>query len=263
MARRDLSGARVLVTGASSGIGRALAVRLATAGSRLLLTGRREDRLSELASQLRSGGCHADWMAGDIADAPLRENLVAWANEHWAALDILVNNAGIGAHGLWSQSTPDTLRRVMEVNFFAPLELTRSALPLLRRGNAPLIANVSSVLGHFAIARRSEYCASKFALHGISDALRVELADEIDVLLVSPSTTSSEFFDRAISLPNEPARHRRGMPPDRVALFIERAMRAGRREIILSWGGTFLVWLDRLAPGLMSSLMRMHARRQN
>jgi short-subunit dehydrogenase len=144
----------------------------------------------------------------------------------------------------------------MDVNFFAPVELTRGVLPLLRRGNAPLIVNIGSVLGHFSIPRRAEYCASKFALHGFSDSLYLELADDIDVLLVSPSTTSSEFFDRAISLPNEPPRHRRGAPPDRVARAIERAMRAGRREIILSWGGSLLVWFDRLAPALMSRVMK-------
>jgi len=260
MARRDLSGARVLVTGASSGIGRALALRLAMLNSRLLVTGRREDRLRQLVQQLRSGGCEAESMAGDIAEATFRRQLITSATERWGALDVLVNNAGIGAHGFWSKADPETMRRVMEVNFFAPVELTRAALPLLRRGNAPLIVNVGSVLGHFAIPRRVEYCASKFALHAFSDSLRIELADDIDVLLVSPSTTQSEFFDRAISLPNEPPRHRPGMPPDRVARKIVRAMRAGRREIILSWGGSLMVWLDRLAPGIMSRLLKRYSR---
>src|SRR5262245_25049752 len=132
MARRDLSGARVLLTGASSGIGRALAVRLAMAGSYLLLTGRREDRLAELTHQLRSVGCQAEWLAGDIADDDFRQRLIALATERWSALDILVNNAGLGAHGLFSDSGTQTMRRVMEVDFFAPVELTRMALPLLR-----------------------------------------------------------------------------------------------------------------------------------
>ena len=262
MARRVLSGARILITGASSGIGRALAMRLAMRGARLLLTGRREDRLAELVHQFRSGGCEAEWLAGDIADPATRQQLISVVAQRWSALDILVNNAGIGAHGLWAQSQAETMRRVMEVNFFAPVELTRGALPWLQRGNMPLIVNVGSVLGHYAIPRRTEYCASKFALHGFSDALRAELAElEIDLLLVSPSTTTSEFFDRAISLPNEPPRHRRGVPADRVARSIERAMRAGRREIVLSWGVKFLVWLDRLAPSLMHRVMVQYGKR--
>ena len=98
-----------------------------------------------------------------------------------------------------SQAGEERLRRVMEVNFFAPVELIRSAIPLLREGKRPLIVNISSVFGHRAVPRKSEYCASKFALHGFSDALRAELAREgIDVLLVSPSTTQSEFFDMVL-----------------------------------------------------------------
>jgi short-subunit dehydrogenase len=122
----------------------------------------------------------------------------------------LVNNAGIGAIGPFAEASPERLRKIMEVNFFAPAELIRSALPLLEAGKRPLIVNVSSVLGHRGIPKKSEYCASKFALHGFSDALRCELAPRgIDVLLVSPSTTATEFFDNVI----EGGRRRKGHPP--------------------------------------------------
>ena len=95
----------------------------------------------------------------------------------------------------------------MEVNFFAPAELIRAALPLLRAGRRPLIVNIGSVLGHVAVPHKSEYCASKFALHGLSDALRAELSREgIDLLLVSPSTTESEFADHVVETDGRPPR---------------------------------------------------------
>ena len=106
--------------------------------------------------------------------------------------------------GPFAGAGPDRLRRIMEVNFFAPVETIRAALPLLRYGRQPIVVNIGSVLGRCAVPDKSEYCASKFALHGFSDALRAELASEmVDVLLVSPSTTQSEFFDRLLSGPAE------------------------------------------------------------
>jgi short-subunit dehydrogenase len=103
----------------------------------------------------------------------------------------------------------------MEVNFFAPAEFIREALPLLQHGKQPIVMNVSSVLGHRAVPEKSEYCASKFALHGLSDALRAEFVKRgIDVLLVSPSTTASEFFDVADGAASQPQRQFGSMPAE-------------------------------------------------
>ena len=171
-------------------------------------------------------------------------------------LDLLVNNAGVGAIGYFADASPQRLRQIMEVNFFAPVELTRAALPLLLAGRRPMIVNVSSVLGHRAVPKKSEYCASKFALHGFSDALRAELLREkIDVLLVSPSTTASEFFDHVIGDKRKPRGRFGAMTPAKVARRIVWAMRAGRHEIILPFGGRLLVWLDRLCPPLADRLV--------
>ncbi len=218
MAFRRLDGQRVLLTGGSSGIGEALARRLAANGTKLLLTARRQDRLEKLSRELRelSGGiCYC---AGDITDPPTRHQLIQLAQQRWGGLDILINNAGLGAVGPFADAQPDRLRRIMEVNFFAPAELTRLALPLLKRGQAPLLVNVGSVLGHVAAPKKSEYCASKFALRGLTDALRAELAQQgIDVLLVSPNTTRSEFFDSLLEQQGEVAVNPWSMSPDRVA----------------------------------------------
>ncbi len=256
--RRSLSDARIVLTGASAGIGASLARQLAEAGAWLLLTARRRERLAALADQLAPTGGRIDYLAGDITDPDHRRLLVDWVDSHWSGLDILINNAGVGALGPFASADADRLRRVMEVNFFAPCELTRLAIPLLKQGKTAAIVNISSVLGHRAVPNKSEYCASKFAMHGWSDALRLELAgDGIDVILVSPSTTASEFFDSLLATDAPDSRLKaQPMSTDEVARHAIRAIKRGRREVILTAGGKSLVWLDRLSPRLADYLIR-------
>ncbi len=248
----------MIVTGASSGIGAALSAELHEAGAQLLLTARRADRLQALATQLGSQGKPVVWMPGDITCESVRAELLDVVQRQWGGLDVLINNAGVGARGTFITATQERLRRVMEVNFFAPVEFIRKMLPLLRRGRQPLIVNISSVLGHRAVPGKSEYCASKFALHGFSDALRAELkGDGVEVLLVSPSTTRSEFEQSVVEdTAGEDRSWRMGqMTSEQVARQTVRAIRQGRHEIILSPGGKLLVWLDRLSPPLVNRLV--------
>ena len=255
--RRSLDGCRVIVTGASSGIGRAIAIGLAEKGARVLASARREGRLQRLTAEIAESGGSASYCVGDVTVPGDRQTLVDRACQELGGLDALINNAGLGGMGEFHQADPERVRQVMELNFFAPVELIRMVLPQLRNGRSPIIVNVSSVLGHFAVPNKSEYCASKFALHGFSDALRAELtAEGIDVLLVSPSTTATEFFDVATSDGKPQAKlPKRAMPPSLVARKAIRAMELGKREIILSAGGQFMVWVDRLFPWLSARLV--------
>ena len=258
MSGRAIAGSRVLVTGASSGIGREIARQLADQGALVLVTARRAERLQQLVDQIVAQGGRAHAWAGDITRAEVRQQALQAAVERYGGLDALVNNAGLGAEGPFMTADPTRLRAVMELNFFVPVELTRAALPLLRRGHQPIVVNIGSVLGHRAVPRKSEYCASKFALHGFTDALRAELAPlGIDVLLVSPSTTESEFFDRSLENkePERSAMRGRAMPAGMVARRTIRAMRQGRHEIILPATGKLLVWLDRVCPALADRLV--------
>ena len=139
------------------------------------------------------------WVSGDITDPSTRQSLIETAQEHWGAIDLLVNNAGIGAMGPFAEASPDRLELLMKVNFIAPAELSRMAYPLLVKGEQPALMNIGSILGHRAVPWKSEYCASKFAIRGLTAALRSEWKSEgIDVLHLSPSTTDSQFFDQAI-----------------------------------------------------------------
>ncbi len=255
--RRRLNNARVLVTGASSGIGRAVAVELARCGTQLLLTARRGDRLAALRDELTGPASSVDLVPGDLTQPEHRRELAAWIDREWGALDGLVNAAGAGAIGPFDQADPSRLRTLMEIDFFAPVELIRRCLPLLRKGRRPVIVNIVSVLGHRGVPLKSEYCAAKFALRGFSQSLRAELADHpIDVVVVSPSTTATEFFEVLHERRGpEPKWKGRAMSSAAVARATVRAMRRGRHEVILSAGGRTLVWLDRLAPSLADVVM--------
>lgn len=260
--RRNLQGLRMLITGASSGIGRALALLAAMEGVRLLLTARRHDRLEELAAEIQAQGGEAHYVAGDITDPQLRQQLIETAQNLWGGLDILVNNAGVGARGPFETASAERLRTLMEVNFFAPVELTRAALPLLAQGTTPAICNISSVLAHRAVPTRSEYSASKFALHGFSDALRAELSKKgIDVVLVSPSTISSEFSEAAIEKEgHDPSMRQFARTPQQVARATLAAIQAGKHEVIPSYTGQLLVGVDRLCPRLANWLVAKFSR---
>ena len=261
MSKRSLQAVRCVVTGASSGIGRSVACALAREKARMVLTARRASRLDQVADEARGLGAEVTTVAGDVTDPEVRRRVIAAASESAGGLDILINNAGSGVYGRFELSDEARLRRMFEVNFFAATELTRLAIPELRRSDRAMIVNVSSVLGHRAVPNKSEYCAAKFALHGWSDALRAELVEaSIDVLLVSPSTTASEFFDqvqpaRGVAVSQARASRGRGMSPDVVARKMIAAMRRGRHEIILSPGGKLLVWLDRLFPTFADALV--------
>ena len=165
----------------------------------------REDRPGGCSAGGRSGG-RIIAVGGDISLEEARKRLLDHALAEFGGLDIFVNNAGIGATGLFASAGPERLRQLMEVNFFALAEMTRLAIPHLRRGTRPIVVNLSSILGRRGVPHNSEYCASKFAVHGFSEAIRTELAGEgIDVLVVSPGTTETEFFDRVIDRSSEPA----------------------------------------------------------
>jgi short-subunit dehydrogenase len=257
MARRAIEGCRTILTGASSGIGRALALELARRKARIIVTARRAQRLVELAEEARALGADVAAVPGDITAEETRRSLIAAARERFGGLDLVVNNAGVGSIRDFDRSDLDGLRQVMEVNFFAGVELVRLALPLLRQGTRPMIANISSILGKRGVPHYTEYCASKFAIEGFSQALRAELAPaRIDVLVVSPGPTQSEFWQSLLAEQEGVGSRGEGaIAPDRVARAIVRAIRGGRHEIVPNTRGRLLLWLNRLSPRLADAVV--------
>jgi short-subunit dehydrogenase len=255
--RRRLVDCRALVTGASSGIGRALAIELARQGVDLVLLARREDRLEDVAKQISELQRRAILIAGDVTDAVVRRRALDAAREQLGGLDILVNNAGVAAHGRFADADPGRLRPIMEVNFFAPVELMREAIPLLRAGTRPIVVNIGSILGRRGSPHKSEYSASKFALHGFSEAVRPELARlGIDVLVVAAGPTETEHFDVLLEgTPELPWGDPPRMPADKVARSVVRAIERNRHEITTGWRGRLLLAANRLFPGIVDRIM--------
>jgi short-subunit dehydrogenase len=260
MAHRTLIDRRALVTGASSGIGRALAVELARHGADLVLLARRKDRLAEVGREISALSRRAALVVGDVTDPDARHRTLEAARRELGGLDLLVNNAGVAAHGRFAEASAERIRPIMEVNFFAPVELIREAIPLLREGVQPMVVNVGSILGERGSPHKSEYSASKFALHGFSQAVRPELARlGIDVLVVAAGPTETEHFDVLLE---GNAKLPWGNPPrqsaDEVARTIVRAIERGRRMVVTGWRGKLLLLADRFFPSVVDRAMRRY-----
>jgi len=261
--RREIVGKRAIVTGASSGIGRATAEALAGAGAKVALAARTAAALEELAAALRATGAEALAVSTDVSRAEDRARLVAAAVERFGGIDLLVNVAGIGSWGHFATSTPQVLRQVMEVNFFAPVELTRLAMPHLMNGDQPAVVNVTSMCGRKAMPAWSEYSASKFALVGISEAWRGEFARfGVDVITIVPGLTNSGFPQHWLrSEGRAKLNFAEGMSPTEVARAIVAAIRKNKREVVLGREARRLLWFNRFFPRLTNWLIARQVRK--
>lgn len=198
---RPLNGRSILVTGASRGIGRRVALRVARLGANVTITARSSTELDTLVTEIETAGGKAFAHPADLCNKEAREQLVAATVERYGGLDVLMNCAGVASFGEFSSSTPEILRRVMEINFFVPTELIRLCQPHLEESSAagrrPAVLNLASICGRAGIPSLPEHCASKHALVGLTEALRAEFARyDIDVLLVLPGVVRSDDLNR-------------------------------------------------------------------
>jgi short-subunit dehydrogenase len=257
---RDLQGRRILITGASSGIGKALAQQLAPLGAKLVLAARSEDKLNALADSLPGPKENVLVASADITSEVDRQRLLDRAVERFGGLDVLINNAGIASWAHFADSTEEIMRQIMEVNFFAPAELIRKAIPILTSGVEPAIVNVASMCGRRAMPAWSEYSASKYALCGLTEALRGELARfDIDILLIVPGLTRSEFSQHFLRAEGKAKiEYDKGMPPEAVAARIVRSLQKNKTE---TWIGSDTQWMLRVNRWLPRFVDYMLARK--
>jgi short-subunit dehydrogenase len=199
---RDLCGApvfldhNVIVTGASSGIGRDLATMFASQGANLALFARRGELLRDLADELTELGVEALPIVCDVTDETQVRQAVAGVLEQWGSLDIVVNNAGILIPSLFSEASIEGLRRMMEVNFFGAVNVTRAVLPSMQEAARGNIVNIASIAGRRGGPTLSGYSASKFALIGFTESLRAELfGSGVIASLVVPGAVDTEMLD--------------------------------------------------------------------
>ena len=219
-------GSVVLVTGASSGIGAALARMLAEQGATVGIVARREDRLADVLADCRRHAPESRMWVFDLADVDGSERLVLDAWDAFGHLDAIVHNAGIPKRRHATELTYDEVDHVMRVNFLSPARMTIAVLPRMLERGAGVIVNVSSVAGRLGNANESAYSASKFALCGWSEALAVDLWDTpVRIKLVNPGPIDTEIWD----LPgeDEPLYHGDKVPPEDVAAGIIAALDDG------------------------------------
>ncbi|MGL6075150.1 MAG: SDR family NAD(P)-dependent oxidoreductase [Fimbriiglobus sp.] len=199
--RRDLRGRVCVVTGASRGIGRRTAETLAKHGAKLALVARSAEDLQALAEKLRGQGVECEAYPTDITDPEARNKTVTAIVSRFGGLDVLINSAGTASFAEFVDSTPEILRRITEINFFASVEMIRLCQPHLlqsslkgrKSGWRAAILNVASTCGRVGIPSFSEHCGSKHAITGFSEAIRLEFAQyDIDVLLVHPSLVKTD-----------------------------------------------------------------------
>lgn len=249
--RRQLAGKRIIVTGASSGIGRAVASRLAAGGARVAIVARTLAKLQEIDD----GSMHV--ITADVSSPEDRQRIIQDTVKAFDGLDILVNIAGIGAWGHFHSSTEAINRQIFETNFFAPLELTRLAVPHLTSGDQPLIVNLTSMTGRRGMPAWPEYSASKFALVGMTEALRGEMERfGIDTLTVVPGLTKTGLSQNLlrsegrVKIPYET-----GMEPQYVGERIVNAMERGKTEIVLGGEAKKILFLNRWTPRWLNRLI--------
>jgi short-subunit dehydrogenase len=247
-------GAVVAITGASAGIGRASALAFAREGSRLALSARRLDRLEALAAEVRALGAEAMVMAIDVADAADVRRFVDATVARFGRLDVMVNNAGSGVRGRVEETPVEDYRRLMAVNYLGTVYGCQAVLPVMRRQGAGVIINVSSIVGHRALAGGAAYAATKSAQVSLTEALRLELRGTgIAACSIHPVSTETEFA--AVAARASAGREGGPVGPrqsaETVALAIVACARRPRPEVYPHRLSRAIVWLNALAPSLV------------
>ena len=258
MGKNSISGKVVWIIGASSGIGRATAIAFSNEGASVIVSARNEGELQQLSSELASDHLV---LPLDMTDADAR--LRAWdAARTWKGhVDILVANAGISQRALALETTEETLRRVMEVNFFSTVALTKLVAPSMIDRKSGQIVVATSVTGQVATPLRSGYAASKHALHGYFDALRAELHDTgVGVTLIMPGFVSTNISRAAVTADGSPLGRLEdntadGISAEECAAGIVKATAAQKREKLIGGKEIFAVYLKRFAPGVVARII--------
>ncbi|MCX6282543.1 MAG: SDR family oxidoreductase [Bacteroidetes bacterium] len=250
-----------IITGASSGIGKALAEEAHKRGAKVILSARRKEMLDELASS---------WNAEDYlnvqADVTREEDcfkLIEAAVEKFGRIDVLINNAGISMRALFADVDLDVIRRLMDTNFWGTVYCTKYALPYLLKTKGSLVG-VSSVAGYKGLPGRTGYSASKFAMHGLLEVIRIEnIKKGLHVLIACPGFTSSNIRNIALSKDGSsqgetPLDENKLMPAEAVASHICNAIEKRKNSLVLTAMGKTTVLLNKFFPKFMDGMVYNH-----
>lgn len=254
----------VIVTGASSGIGRALAEVFSAAGAKVVLAARSQAKLESVASLLPNESLT---VRTDVSDEHECQTLVEQTVERFGKIDILINNAGISMRALFKDVELKVLRQLMAVNFWGTVYCTKYALPhiLEQKGS---IVGVSSIAGYRGLPGRAGYSASKFALQGFLEVVRTEhLKDGLHVLIACPGFTGTDIRNKALNESGRwqgetPLNEDRLMSTSAVARHMLNACRKRKRTLILTTQGKLTVFINKWLPALMDRIVYDHFKKE-
>jgi short-subunit dehydrogenase len=245
-------GLSALVTGASSGIGEALALRLAREGARVALAARRQAELEEVAAEIARGGGEALVLPCDVSDRAQVFAAAERAVQHFGQIDLLVNNAGYGHHRRFLEWDVDDMERVMRVNYLGALYWTKALLPQMVERKRGWIVFMASLAGHIGVPEESAYVASKFALVGLGESLSIELEDDgVHVLTVCPAIVRTDFFDEEALARMPPVSKRTMLEPNMLVDAIIKALARGKHEITVPRRLATAYIVRAIAPGFL------------
>ena len=247
-----LSEARVVLTGASGGIGLAIATALCASGARVLAVARHREPLLPLLERYPR---NLFWIGADLTSQSDRRDVLAEA-ESIGGINLVINAAGVNHFAMLEQLEDSEINAMLAVNISAPICLTRLLLPLLKQADSAMVVNVGSTYGSIGYPGYATYCATKFALRGFSEALRRELADtRVSVLYVAPRATRTSMNSPAAQAIND-ALKTNVDDPQTVAAAVIHAIAGDRRDLYLGWPERFFVRLNSLLPHLVDRGLR-------
>jgi short-subunit dehydrogenase len=250
----------VIITGASSGIGKALALEMGERGAIVVMAARSADKLAEIELELNAKGAKSLAVPTDVSLEADCRNLIDTTVAHFGRIDILINNAGISMRALFEHTDVKVIRHLMDVNFWGTIYCTKFALPYLLKSRGT-VAGVSSIAGFKGLPGRTGYTASKFAMQGFLETLRIEnMKKGLHVLIACPSFTSSNIRKTALAADGSPQgesprNEDHLMKPEVVAVKIVNAIKKRRKILVISLEGKLIVLLNKLFPFFMDRMV--------
>jgi short-subunit dehydrogenase len=254
----------VAITGASAGIGRATALRLARDGAGIVACARRGDRLERLRADIEALGGRALTLVADVTREAEMNSLATRAIEHFGRLDAMICNAGFGIYGAIDDISPDQMRKLIDINYFGTYYATRAALPVFRRQRAGHIVIVSSIVGKRGVPYMGAYAATKFAQVGLAECLRSEVVgSNIHVSVVCPVSTTTEFTEVMLRETGSDISQSSGprQSAEQVADAIARALERPVAEVYPYAKSRGLVLLNAIAPAFCDRLVQKYGRK--
>jgi NADP-dependent 3-hydroxy acid dehydrogenase YdfG len=253
----------VIITGASSGIGKACAEAFLKKGFSVVISGRKTDRLNEVANALDASGSRILAITADVSKEDDCKALIQAAVQKFGRIDVLINNAGISMRALFADLDLSVIRQLMDTNFWGTVYCTKFALPYLLEAKGSVVG-VSSIAGKKGLPGRTGYSSSKFAMEGFLETLRTEnLKKDLHVLVACPGFTATEIRNTALSADGStqgesPRDEQKMMTATEVANEIVIAVEKRKRDLILTGNGKLTVWLNKFFPAMMDKLVYNH-----